>query len=192
VTGAEQQLPRIRIAVGPGCGRSRPAGACSWPGTSRSPPRSRLLGYLPLSRLGGGEDVAKGVALEWARWGRDPRYVLSWAEGRPDARFAAIACSLRSLAIAADRFYAPRRAVEALLAMYPNARSELAVVTPEGAGTRAIGHLGFFKGVHRARLWPEALGWLLGALDPSRGRGGPAPWPGPGAPAALDRGGKPA
>ena len=98
----------------------------------------------------------------------------------------------RSLAIADDRFYAPRRAVEALLAMYPNARSELAVVTPDGAGARAIGHFGFFKGVHRARLWPEALGWLLGALDPSRGRGGLVPWPGPAAPAALDRGGKPA
>jgi predicted alpha/beta hydrolase len=129
------------------------------------PAVSRMIGYLPMSRLGGGEDVPKGVALEWARWARHPRYVLSWAEERDGACFAAIDCPLRSLAISDDHFYAPRRAVEALLGMYPAARSELKAVTPADAGVRAIGHFGFFKEVHRGKLWPEAVAWLVGAVS---------------------------
>lgn len=119
---------------------------------------TRAFGYLPMSRLGGGADVPAGVALEWARWGRDPRYIMSWAEGRPGARFASIACPLRALAIADDRFYAPRPAVEALVAMYPRARSEVVMVAPEDGGR--IGHFGFFKDSRRETLWREALLWM--------------------------------
>ena len=35
-----------------------------------------LAGYLPMSKLGQGDDVPGGVAREWARWARDPRYVF--------------------------------------------------------------------------------------------------------------------
>jgi predicted alpha/beta hydrolase len=124
------------------------------------PAVTRTLGYLPLSRLGGGADVPAGVALEWARWGSHPRYVLSWADTRPDARYATLACPLRSLAIADDRFYAPRTPVEALVGMYPRTRSEIVTVTPDQAGVASIGHFGYFRSVHRPTLWPQALAWL--------------------------------
>jgi predicted alpha/beta hydrolase len=124
------------------------------------PAITRVFGYLPMSRLGGGADVPAGVALEWARWGGHPRYVLSWADTRPDARYATLACPLRSLAISDDRFYAPRKPVEALVAMYGRTRSEVVTVTPEQAGVASIGHFGYFRAAHRATLWPEALSWL--------------------------------
>jgi predicted alpha/beta hydrolase len=127
------------------------------------PAMTRTFGYLPLSRLGGGADVPAGVALEWARWGRDPRYVLSWADTRPEARYATLGCPLRSLAISDDRFYAPRRPVEALVGMYPAARSEIVTVTPSEAGVASIGHFGYFRSAHRATLWPAALSWLADA-----------------------------
>jgi predicted alpha/beta hydrolase len=124
------------------------------------PALTRIFGYLPLSRLGAGADVPGGVALEWARWGRHPRYVLSWADTRPEARYASIACPLRSIAVADDHFYAPRAPVEALVAMYPKARSEVVVASPAQAGARSIGHFGYFRSVHRATLWREALEWI--------------------------------
>jgi predicted alpha/beta hydrolase len=130
------------------------------------PALCRVLGYLPLSRLGGGADVPAGVALEWARWGRHPRYVLSWAEKRPEARYASIACPLRSLAITDDRLYAPRAPVEALAAMYPRARSEVRAVSPAEAGVLAIGHFGYFRETHRAILWRAAADWLAEAVAP--------------------------
>jgi predicted alpha/beta hydrolase len=129
------------------------------------PALCRALGYLPLRLLGGGQDVPGGVALEWARWGRHPRYVMSWAEQRPQARFATLACPLRSLAIADDRFYAPRPAVEALVAMYPRTRSEVLVVPAGGSG--AIGHFGFFRDAHRSSRWRDALDWITQAGAPS-------------------------
>jgi predicted alpha/beta hydrolase len=127
------------------------------------PAITRGLGYLPLRRLGGGADVPGGVALEWARWGSHPRYVLSWADTRPDSRYATLACPLRSLAISDDRFYAPRKPVEALVAIYPRTQSEIVTVTPSQAGVPSIGHFGYFRGAHRAKLWPEAVAWLAGA-----------------------------
>ena len=95
------------------------------------------------------------------------------AEGRPEARFATIGCPIRSIAITDDRFYAPRPAVEALLSMYPAARAELKVVTPAEAGSRAIGHFGFFNESHRRHFWPEAVEWLAGAArsDGAKTRG---------------------
>jgi predicted alpha/beta hydrolase len=41
-----------------------------------------LAGYLPMRRFRQGDDVPVGVAKEWAQWGRDPRYVFSYAEPR--------------------------------------------------------------------------------------------------------------
>jgi predicted alpha/beta hydrolase len=124
------------------------------------PALSRALGYLPMRRLGGGADVPAGVAIEWARWARHPRYVLSWADARPGARFATVACPLRAIAVADDRFYAPRRAVQALVEMYPRSRSETVVVSPADAGAAALGHFGYFRKAHRATLWPAALRWI--------------------------------
>jgi predicted alpha/beta hydrolase len=65
---------------------------------------------------------------------------------------------LRALAIADDRFYAPRAPVEALVAMYPRTRSEVRVVAR--AETGPIGHFGFFKEIHREGLWRRALAWM--------------------------------
>src|SRR5262245_43139340 len=139
--GAERLAAMLFVASQSGYWRLWP-----WPARWRMvvtwhvaiPSVTRALGYLPLSRLGGGADVPAGVALEWARWGSHPRYVLSWADTRPDARYATLACPLRSLAVSDDRFYAPRGPVEALVNMYPKTRSEIVTVTPAEAGTPAI------------------------------------------------------
>src|SRR5207245_335534 len=51
------------------------------------PALTHALGYLPLRSLtGGGDDVPPCVALEWASWGRDPDYVLSYARRKDGAR----------------------------------------------------------------------------------------------------------
>jgi predicted alpha/beta hydrolase len=37
---------------------------------------ANAFGYFPWSRMAPGEDLPKGVALEWARWCRSPRYLF--------------------------------------------------------------------------------------------------------------------
>jgi len=121
------------------------------------PGTAKLLGYFPGSRLGFGEDLPPGVAIEWASWCRHPQYLV----GALDAteRYARLRAPLRAYAISDDPF-APLRAVEALFALYPGARHELRRVTPHELGVRSIGHFGFFRERFRDSLWRESADWL--------------------------------
>jgi predicted alpha/beta hydrolase len=130
--------------------------------TALFPALTRALGYLPLAALtGGGENVPAGVALEWASWGRDPGYVLSYARRKDGARgYAAFTGRLRAYALSDDS-YAPRGAVQALLDFYPAAARELLYVEPSSVGARSIGHFGFFQRRFRDTLWSDSRSWLL-------------------------------
>lgn len=102
------------------------------------PAAAIVRGYLPMSAIGQGEDVPRGVALEWARWGRQPRYVRSYADLRGGLGFERYEGALRAVAFKDDA-YAPPSAVESLLSLYPRARKEL--ILHDGPA----GHFGFFK-----------------------------------------------
>jgi len=134
------------------------------------PPVAEVFGYLP-GFLGVGEDVPKGVAREWAWWGRDPRYLLrDGGEARRRAyselRFPILAVSL------SDDDYAPPAAVDGLLAIYSGARSEHRRLSPRDFGRTRVGHFGFFRRDVGGPLWEELGGWLLEAArapDPGFG-----------------------
>jgi predicted alpha/beta hydrolase len=132
--------------------------AWMWPATHIGLPLvPRLLGYFPGSRLGFGEDLPKEVTIEWARWCRHPRYLVgALGVEREYARFAA---PIRLYAISDDAF-APRRAVEALAALYPFSKPEIHEVEPKDVGADRIGHFGFFRERFRDSLWREARDWL--------------------------------
>lgn len=117
----------------------------------------RLLGYFPSTRLGLGEDLPAGVARDWGLFCRHPHYLIGALDAyQAYARFNA---PIRVYAPTDDSF-APRRAVEALLALYPSAKSELLPVAPRDVGAEAIGHFGFFRERFRDTLWREAADWL--------------------------------
>ena len=138
-----------------------------WPALGRSwmwlathvvlPSAPRLLGYFPASLLGFGEDLPAGVAIEWASWCRHPQYVVGALSAH--GGYAKFAAPLRAYAIRDDRF-APPRAVEALLELYPSARSEIRRVAPIDVGVKKIGHFGFFRERFRETLWREAAEWI--------------------------------
>lgn len=84
------------------------------------PGLSHLNGYFPGSKVGLGEDLPKGVALEWARWCRSPNYLfdhLSREEKRAYDRFAAPMLAFKFT----DDTFASAGSVEALLSFYPAA-----------------------------------------------------------------------
>ncbi|MEA3192366.1 MAG: hypothetical protein QOD26_699 [Betaproteobacteria bacterium] len=132
--------------------------AWMWPVTHfLLPGYSHLLGYFPGSRLGFGEDLPKGVAIEWASWCRHPTYLVG-ALGVEDA-YARFAAPLRAYAFTDDPF-APLFAVHALMKLYPQAKSEVRSMAPADLGVRKVGHFGFFREQFRDTLWPEAREWL--------------------------------
>ncbi|KPK03884.1 MAG: hypothetical protein AMJ64_14815 [Betaproteobacteria bacterium SG8_39] len=121
------------------------------------PAITRLHGYAAASRIGMGEDLPAGVALEWVRWCRHPEYVVGALNAHAD--FVRVRAPLRVVAPTDDR-YAPQAAVEALLRLYPSARGEIRRVSPQEVGVQRIGHFGFFREPFRDTLWREAADWL--------------------------------
>jgi predicted alpha/beta hydrolase len=115
---------------------------------------AHTLGYFPSRKLGLGEDLPRGVALEWARWCRSPEFLGDWAGHR------ALAIPLLAIGIDDDTF-APPAAVDALHRNYVAARLERRQLAPAALGLDAIGHFGFFKPGLPA-VWDDAAAWLLG------------------------------
>lgn len=116
------------------------------------PALTHSLGRYPARMLGGGEDLPKKVALDWARWCRNPEY-FGRDTGHRDFRAPILAYGF------ADDPYAPQKAIEALLANYGSPDQELRFLTPEEAGLPAIGHWGFFRPA-AAPLWQDVAAWL--------------------------------
>src|SRR5205085_6589798 len=100
---------------------------------------TRAVGYLP-GALGIGEDLPAGVALEWAHWCRTPGYMVGDHEVRR-AGFARVTAPLLSFSFHDDP-YAPRAAVDALLALYVNAKVERRFLRRDEG---RFGHFGFFR-----------------------------------------------
>lgn len=119
-----------------------------------------LLGWMPMRVLRQGENLPAGVAQEWARWGRHPDYILSYARSQPQAAFFTYSGPLRGY-IFSDDPWAPRAGVLALLAGFTATEPEVIHVEPHEVGLPSLGHFGAFRPTARERLWPTFRAWLL-------------------------------
>lgn len=116
---------------------------------------ARLFGYMPWSRFAPAPDIPKGVALEWAKWCRNPRYLLG-DTSLPLERFADFTAPILAYSFDDDD-WGTRRAVDAMMQAYPNV--ERRHIVPADKGLDAIGHFGFFRPKSKI-LWRETLSWL--------------------------------
>ncbi len=119
----------------------------------------RLISYCPLATFKLGENLPKGVALQWAHWGRNPHYIVD-EEGQPIREyFAAFEGPIRSYSFSDDGL-APKAAVDSLMDYYQYAELDRRHVNPGDVDQKAIGHFGFFRERLRPTLWAESLSWL--------------------------------
>lgn len=116
---------------------------------------SAALGYMPWSWLGASEDLPKGVALEWSRWCRHPRYLLGDAS-LPLGRYATFTAPVLAYSLGDDKWGTPA-AVDAMMSAYPNL--ERRHVEPSAIGLRGLGHFGYFREGSEP-LWRDAVAWL--------------------------------
>ncbi len=123
------------------------------------PAATAVAGYFPSRALGLGEDLPKGVALEWARWCRHRDYMVDDAARPLRPHFGAVRVPILCYSFADDPF-APRPAVEHLLSFYSAAPRLHLHIVPSERGIPPVGHLGFFKERFRDTLWAEALSFL--------------------------------
>src|SRR5438552_12893447 len=121
-------------------------------------PITQALGYTPARLIG--EDLPKGVFLEWTRWVNNKRYMFDDPTLKTLANFAHYRGALRALSFADDPL-APAPAVELLCSGFSATKPAVVSVTPQEAGVPKIGHFGFFRPEHRDRLWKDSADWLL-------------------------------
>ena len=122
-------------------------------------PVTRLLGYAP-GKMGLGEDLPKGVFLEWTRWVNSQRYMFDDPNLAALANFQNYRGALRALSFSDDP-WATRKAVELLCAGFTLTWSDIRTIEPKEAGVAKIGHFGFFRPEHRETLWKDATDWML-------------------------------
>lgn len=114
-----------------------------------------LFGYMPWSKLGAAEDLPKGVALDWARWCRHPRY-LRGDDGLPLERYEQFTPPVLAYSFDDDD-WGTARSVDDMMTSYPNLTRRH--VVPAEVGLESIGHFGYFRPA-LAGLWGDGLAWL--------------------------------
>jgi len=119
-----------------------------------------LFGYLPLRLFGRGANIPAGIASEWGRWGRFKDFVDQ--EGQSlNHEFSRVKSRILAVSFSDDQFYAPRRAVEALNALYVNSEHSYWHLTPDDLGCTTVGHSGYFSNDKYLRpLWNRVDSWL--------------------------------
>ncbi|NIZ12817.1 alpha/beta hydrolase [Phaeobacter sp. HF9A] len=127
-----------------------------------------LLRYKQIMPIGGwsGEALPPRLFRTWRRWCQRPGYLRrDLASASQLQSYAEVTAPIRSWVFSDDPI-ATRKSAPDLLALYPNASSELAFRRPRDLGLRRIGHAGgFLPG--RERLWEEVAAWLsAGPRDP--------------------------
>jgi predicted alpha/beta hydrolase len=128
------------------------------------PAVTRAVGFFPGRALRLGEDLPREVARDWARR-RKPALIRSRRDERRFgpyvARYAEFRAATLSISVSDDAF-APPRAAERLLAMYPNLVAKRETVTPADVGVARLGHFGFLRRASGEYFWRRTAAWLLG------------------------------
>jgi predicted alpha/beta hydrolase len=121
-------------------------------------PLTHLLGYAP-GWSGIGEDLPKGVFLQWVKWVMSPHYLFDDKSLPGLKNFANYNGAMRALCFTDDP-WATRPAVEMLCEGYTGTSAEILPVRPAELAVPKLGHFGFFRSEHRDTLWRGAAEWL--------------------------------
>jgi len=123
------------------------------------PVLSRVLGYLP-GAIFGGEALPEKVAMEWARWCKNPEFICNEKGQAVRPFFANITSKMQFIHLQDDHDFAPLKAVRQLHDFFLNADKSVESINPSQYGQKQIGHFGYFNKRNEGGLWTHATQWL--------------------------------
>lgn len=133
------------------------------PGKMRVTAKVLMKGYLPLSvklfkygrakAVGFGEDLPRGVALQWRDWCSKPGYIFNGLGKTIEQDFHQEIRFPITVLHATDDWIATAANVQDLLRLYPNAPRQAVALKPQAFGYPTIGHIDMFRS-SRDKLWP--------------------------------------
>jgi predicted alpha/beta hydrolase len=128
------------------------------------PVLTRLTGYFPARRLGLGDDIPAGVALQWASRRSSDLRPVGASPGEERTRRLLDRCAALDRPALVIRFsddaFATAAGMRRLLAYFPRLSPQYDLFTPAEAGVRKIGHFGFFGRSAGLALWPKLVARL--------------------------------
>ena len=111
-----------------------------------------ICGYGAAKKIKQGENLPKGVALQWRNWCVNKNY---WASGSNYGintnSFEKLKGKLKSISFSDDKIIS-EKANKELLKYYKNVKVENMQISPLDLGLRKIGHFGFFSPTSE-KLW---------------------------------------
>lgn len=123
---------------------------------------TNAVGYFPGKALHLGEDIPRGIALDWANRRRPDVLCDDEAERRFAAalqRYHEVTAHTLALTISDDAF-ATALAAQRLLSYYPKVKATHEVVEPKVLGFPRLGHFGFIRKTSGPYFWDKAAHWL--------------------------------
>lgn len=132
-----------------------------------------LVGYFPAKALGLGDDIPKGIAMQWARRRMAPSNLLNdqgLAKGRAQRmfeQFSRVELPALMLTIADDAFATTAGAAR-VRQMLPKLHFVHRFISLAEARQNRIGHFGFFRRVSSSTLWPIVLRHLQISSTPTQ------------------------
>ncbi len=125
------------------------------------PITSRIFGYMPPSLTYRGVSIAKGVALEWARWSRKRDYISAFFGKTIEQQYYTDIKKSIDWIYFKDDPIATQKAVGTMMEYYPNATITHHHLTPTEMGLPRIGHSGFFTR-KAEKIWAYPLELIEG------------------------------
>lgn len=119
------------------------------------PVLSHIFGYFPWSKFGPAEDLPKGAALQWAKWVKDPEYMMG-DDSLPLERFSNLTAPVLAYSIDDDD-WGTERSVRKMMSNFANVEYEH--IVPAELGLEPLGHVGFFRPGNEV-LWDSTLEWF--------------------------------
>ncbi len=128
------------------------------------PLMTRMVGFFPGRMLHLGDDIPRGVALQWAGrrsagLGRSPELTDGKRANRLVAHLAGLAGAALVISVTDDAF-ATEDGTRRLMGLFPRLEPVFLRCHPADVGLARIGHFGFFRR-SAATLWPKVLAYIM-------------------------------
>lgn len=116
-----------------------------------------VYGYANAELIGQGENLPKGVALQWRDWCINPNYFDDYfKKSNTKLFFDKFQIPLKSIVIEDDPI-ANIITAKKLVGYYKNAKCEVEEISPQAIGVKKIGHAGFFSRKFKDTLWNKLI-----------------------------------
>jgi predicted alpha/beta hydrolase len=121
------------------------------------PIHTKLYGYVNAMKVRQGENLPKGVALEWRKWCTNSKYFeVDFGKSMHPLYYDDIKTPITAIHITDDPL-ANEVTANKLLRYYKNANIKIRKISPESLSEKKIGHTGFFSRKFKNTLWKDLL-----------------------------------